>query len=88
MIAEFYHTITRNDEDIDVLIEYSAIRCFGEIDVELLSVTADDDSTAELTHEETNEIYSAIFERVDEDWADAQADEGDRRRDEAINDIY
>jgi hypothetical protein len=88
MIAEFYHTITRNDEDIDVLIEYSAIRCFGEIDVELLSITADDESMAELTHEETSAIYSAIFERVDEDWADAQADEGDQRRDAAMYDGY
>ena len=80
MIAEFYHTITRNDEDVDVLVEYSATRCFGEIDVELLAITSDD-GINELTHEETNEIYSAIFDRVDEDWADAQAAEGDYRYD-------
>ena len=39
MIVEFEHTLTINDEDVDVYVEYRAIR--GEDDVELISVTLD-----------------------------------------------
>lgn len=80
MIAEFTHTLTIGDEDVDVLIEYSAVRCFGEVDIEILSVTLDGQNFVTMP-EQDKEIIDACFDRVDDDWqADADA-EGDYRYD-------
>lgn len=80
MIAEFTHTLTIGDEDIDVLVEYSAVRCFGEVDVEVLSVTLDGQEVVTLPDQD-KEILEACFDRVDDDLqADADS-EGDYRYD-------
>ena len=80
MISEFYHTITRNDEDLDVLVEYRAIRCSGGPDVEVTSIILDGVET-EVTQEELTEIYAACYDRVDEDFIDDAAGYGDYRYD-------
>lgn len=80
MIAEFTHTLTIGDEDVDVLVEYSAVRCFGEVDIEVLSVTLDGQEVLTLPDQD-KDILDACFDRVDDDLqADADS-EGDYRYD-------
>lgn len=82
MIAEFTHTLTIGDEDVDVLVEYSAIRCFGEVDIEVLSVTLDGQEVLTLPDQD-KDILDACFDRVDDDLqADADS-EGDYRYDQS-----
>lgn len=74
MIVEFEHTLTINDEDVDVYVEYRAIR--GEDDVELISVTLDGEEIV-LTPEQERDIISACFDRIDDDFEEDRASYGD-----------
>ena len=76
MIASFYFTLNRNGEDVDVLVEYEALKVFGDIDVDILSVTLDGVET-ETSSTEDNEILGACFDRLDEDWQADQDAYGD-----------
>lgn len=76
MIAEFEHTLTINDEDVDVYVEYRAIR--GEDDVELISVTLDGEEIV-LTPEQERDIIAACFDRIDDDFEEDRASYGDYR---------
>lgn len=76
MIVEFEHTLTINDEDVDVYVEYRAIR--GEDDVELISVTLDGKEIV-LTPEQERDIISACFDRIDDDFEEDRASYGDYR---------
>lgn len=76
MIVEFEHTLTINDEDVDVYVEYRAIR--GEDDVELISVTLDGEEIV-LTPEQERDIISACFDRIDDDFEEDRASYGDYR---------
>ena len=76
MIVEFEHTLTINDEDVDVYVEYRAI-C-GEDDVELISVTLDGEEIV-LTPEQERDIIAACFDRIDDDFEEDRASYGDYR---------
>lgn len=76
MIAHFDYTITIGDEDVDVYVEYRAIR--GEDDVELTSVTLDGEEIV-LTPEQERDIISACFDRIDDDFEEDRASYGDYR---------
>lgn len=80
MISEFYHTITRNDEDLDILVEYRAIRCSGGPDVEVTSIILEGEEIA-VTPQELTQIYVACHDRVDDDFMDDDASYGDYRYD-------
>lgn len=76
MFASFYFTITRDDEDLDVLVEYEAIKAFGDIDINLTSVTLNG-VEIETSEAEDNAMLDACFYRVDEDWQADQDAYGD-----------
>lgn len=76
MFPSFYFTITRNEDDVDILVEYQATKEFGDVDIDIISVTLDGDEI-ETTEAEDKAIIEACFERVDEDFMDAEADYGD-----------
>lgn len=76
MFASFYFTITRDDEDLDVLVEYEAIKAFGDIDINLTSVTLDG-VEIETSEAEDKAMLDACFDRVDEDWQADQDAYGD-----------
>ena len=76
MFASFYFTITRDDEDLDVLVEYEAIKAFGDIDINLTSVTLDG-VEIETSEAEDKDMLDACFDRVDEDWQANQDAYGD-----------
>lgn len=78
MFASFWITLTRDDEDQDVLVEYEAIKAFGDIDINLTSVTIDG-AEIETSEAEDKAILDACFDRVDEDWAAEQDAYGDYR---------
>jgi hypothetical protein len=80
MFSSFYTTITINDEDVDVLVEYRATKCFGDVDVELISVTLDGNEI-ETTAEQDKAFIQECFDRVDDDYEDEQASYGDYRYD-------
>lgn len=76
MFASFDFTLTRNDDDFDVVVEYEATKAFGEIDINLTSVTFNG-VEIETTEAEDKAMLDACFDRVDEDWQadqDAYAD--------------
>jgi hypothetical protein len=76
MFAEFYITLIRNDEEVDALVEYSASCAFGDVDVEITSVTIDG-VEVDTSADEDKRILDECFGRVDEDFqadADAYAD--------------
>jgi len=76
MFASFYFTLTRADDDIDVLVEYQATKAFGDVDIDLTSVTIDG-VEIETTDAEDKAMIEACFERVDEDFEDEAANYGD-----------
>lgn len=76
MIFDFWFTITRGDEDFDAIVEYEAERCFGDVDVNIVSVTIDG-VEIETTEDEDKAILEACFSRVDEDFYEQQAAYGD-----------
>lgn len=81
MIVSFWHTITRNDEEFDVLVEYEASKHFGDVDLDILSVTNVDGVEIDTTEAEDREIIALCFDRVYEDWEDEKANYGDYRYD-------
>lgn len=89
MIASFYYTIVRDDEDVDVLVEYEARRYGGEVDIDLRSVTLDG-VKIETSGGEDRAIMDACFDRVDEDYQaeeDSYADyRYEQRRDDRDED--
>lgn len=76
MFASFYFTITRDDDDLDVLVEYEAIKAFGDIDINLTSVTLNG-VEIETSEAEDKAMLDACFDRVDEDWQADQDAYGD-----------
>lgn len=76
MFASFYFTITRDDDDLDVLVEYEATKAFGDIDINLTSVTLDG-AEIETSEDEDKAMLDACFDRVDEDWQADQDAYGD-----------
>lgn len=78
MFSSFYKTITINDEDVDVLVEYRATKCFGDVDVELISVTLDGNEI-ETTAAQDEAFIQECFDRVDDDYEDDAASYGDYR---------
>lgn len=80
MLAEFYHTITRNDEDQDVLVEYRATRYSDGPEIEVTSIVLDGEEI-NVTPEELTAIYVACYDRLDDDFEDYQAGYGDYRYD-------
>ena len=76
MFASFYFTITRDDDDLDVLVEYEATKAFGDIDINLTSVTLDG-VEIETSEAEDKAMLDACFDRVDEDWQADQDAYGD-----------
>jgi len=85
MFSSFYYTITRDNEDVDVLVEYEAIRAFGDVDVDLVKITLDG-IEIETTEAEDLEFIEACFDHVDEDFvAEAEA-YGDYRYEQSRDD--
>ena len=78
MFSSFYKTITINDEDVDVLVEYRATKCFSDVDVELISVTLDGNEI-ETTAAQDEAFIQECFDRVDDDYEDDAASYGDYR---------
>lgn len=76
MFASFYFTITRDDDDLDVLVKYEATKAFGDIDINLTSVTLDG-VEIETSEAEDKAMLDACFDRVDEDWQADQDAYGD-----------
>jgi len=83
MYVTFEHTITRGDDEFYVEVGYIAV---GR-DVEIDSVQLDG-ADFPTTPAEDAEILAACFDRVDEDWYDAQAAYGDYLADLRAEDRY
>lgn len=81
MICEFEHILSRGDEDIEVIVTYSAIKVFGEVDVDILSIIDENGADVETTHDEDRDLFRICFERVDLDFEDDEASRGDYLRD-------
>jgi hypothetical protein len=86
MIAEFEYTLSRGEIDFELLVEYTASRHWDEVDIDISNVTLDG-SAFEISHAEDLDILQACYERVDEDFQDYAASEGDYRHDAAKNDF-
>lgn len=78
MLASFYATITINDEDADVLVEYTATGRGDNVDIDLTSVTLDG-VEIDTTAAQYEALMAACFDRVDDDFEDEAADYGDYR---------
>lgn len=78
MFASFYATITINDEDADVLVEYTATGRGDNVDIDLTSVTLDG-VEIDTTAAQDEALMAACFDRVDDDFEDEAADYGDYR---------
>lgn len=78
MFASFYATITINDEDVDVLVEYTATGRGDNVDIDLTSVTLDG-VEIDTTAAQDEALMAACFDRVDDDFEDEAADYGDYR---------
>ena len=78
MFASFYATITINDEDADVLVEYTATGRGDDVDIDLTSVTLDG-VEIDTTAAQDEALMAACFDRVDDDFEDEAADYGDYR---------
>ena len=79
MIAEFEYTLSRGEIDFELLVEYTASRHWDEVDIDISNVTLDG-AAFETSHAED-------LERVDEDFQDYAASEGDYRHDAAKHDF-
>lgn len=82
MIVEFEYTLTRGEIDFELLVEYTASRDWDEVNIYITSVTLDG-AAFYITVQEDTEILEACYERVEEDFEDYAASEGDYRHDEA-----
>ena len=78
MFASFYATITINDEDIDVLDEYTATGRGDDVDIDITSVTLDG-VEIDTTAAQDEALMAACFDRVDDDFEDEAAAYGDYR---------
>ena len=78
MFASFYATITINNEDVDVLVEYTATGRGDDVDIDLTSVTLDG-VEIDTTAAQDEALMAACFDRVDDDFEDEAADYGDYR---------
>lgn len=78
MFASFYATITINDEDVDVLVEYTATGRGDNVDIDLTSVTLDG-VEIDTTAAQDEALMAACFDRVDDDFEDEAAAYGDYR---------
>lgn len=87
MIVEFYYTLTRDEIDFELLVEYTASRHWDDVNIYITSVTLDG-TAFDITVQEDNEILQACYERVDEDFQDYAASEGDYRYDAAKYDDF
>lgn len=76
MIAEFYHSLHKDGEDLDLYVQYKATRYFNEVDIELLSAALDGHEIV-LSEAEYSEIILACFDRVDDDFIEEQDAYGD-----------
>ena len=86
MIVEFEYTLTRGEIDFDLLVEYTASRDWDEVHIDITSVTLDG-TNFDIFVSEDNQILEVCYERVDEDFQDYAANEGDYRYDEAKHDF-
>lgn len=82
MFADFFYTITRGDDDFEVIVEYHAIRCFGDYDIEITEVTLDG-QPFETTADEDAAMLAHCYENVDDDWQDYRDGLADQRYDYA-----
>lgn len=87
MIVEFEYTLTRGEIDFDLLVEYTASRDWDEVDIDVSNVTLDG-AAFETSHTEDLDILLACYERVDEDFQDYAASEGDYQHDAAKYDDF
>lgn len=78
MFASFYATITINDEDMDVLVEYTATGRGDDVDIDITSVTLDG-VEIDTTAAQDEALMAACFDRVDDDFEDEAAAYGDYR---------
>lgn len=87
MIVEFYYTLTRDEIDFELLVEYTASRHWDDVNICITSVTLDG-TAFDIMVQEDNEILQACYERVEEDFEDYAASEGDYRHDAAKYDDF
>lgn len=78
MFANFYATITINDEDVDVLVEYTATGRGDDVDIDITSVTLEG-VEIDTTAAQDQALMAACFDRVDDDFEDEVAAYGDYR---------
>lgn len=78
MFASFYATITINEEDVDVLVEYTATGRGDDVDIDITSVTLDG-VEIDTTAAQDEALMAACFDRVDDDFEDEAAAYGDYR---------
>lgn len=78
MFASFYATLTINDEDVDVLVEYTATGRGDDVDIDITSVTLDG-VEIDTTAAQDEALSAACFDRVDDDFEDEAAAYGDYR---------
>lgn len=87
MIVEFYYTLTRDEIDFELLVEYTASRHSDDVDIDISNVTLDG-AAFKTSYAEDLDILQACYERVDEDFQDYAASEGDYRHDAAKYDDF
>lgn len=85
MIAEFAYTLIRQNLDFDVIVEYSATSYSDDVDIDIVNVTHEG-VAIETSSVEDLDILQACLERLDEDFEDDAASEGDYRHDQAKHD--
>jgi len=86
MIVDFDYTLTRGEIDFELVVEYTATRHWDEVDIDITNVTFDG-AAFETSQKEDLDILQACYERVDEDFQDYAASEGDYRHDAAKHDF-
>ncbi len=80
MRAEFNMTLTINDEDVEVEVEYGATSYSDGPEIDFISVTLDGEKL-NTTPEQDKAILDACFDRVDDDLQGEADAEGDYRYD-------
>lgn len=78
MIAEFTHTITIGDDEVEVDVEYRASRYSDCVEVDDYKVTLDG-KLITLTPEQDKDILTTCLERIDDDFQGYDDAEGDYR---------
>jgi hypothetical protein len=86
MIVDFYYTLTRGEIDFELVVEYTATRHSDDVDIDINNVTLDG-AAFETSHIEDIDILQACCERMDEDFEDYAASEGDARYDAIKHDF-